>query len=394
MDIIPKNDSCNLLFDKYSDLIFTEEQTNTLNDNINFYYNAKAKHIKQKNKKCVICGKSPGSTFVEKYNEADYIRSLHIYCNNDKPCQGWNTSYGVIFDLQNITQNEKKYIDNLKQMIIINKNDMMFGYKSEKEAIELHDTLIKQLENITDTYANKLYKYLYFSRNEQMNKDIAKIKNHIEDLKKEISINVIGQDYNTAVVNCLKIKDDMKCILKYKELEKIGTGEYLFNINSELVTEEHKEKKKRDTNRKNKKIEEREVEKETEQEEKEKSSSKSDAKHKKEIEKELKHLFDTFEIIEELLQVDQDYLEQVEKELTHLKKKIKKHGTEDQKSQFELLNNLYKERLDIVNAEKENKEEAERKSIKEALEGEQTEELQKQSAELKQQLESEMEELT
>lgn len=29
----------------------------------------------------------------------------------------------VIFDLESITQNQKVYIDNLKHMIIINKND-------------------------------------------------------------------------------------------------------------------------------------------------------------------------------------------------------------------------------------------------------------------------------
>jgi hypothetical protein len=391
MDIIQSNDSCNLLLDKYADLLLTEDQKSSLHDSINFYYNSKAKYLKQKNKKCVICGKPPGSTFVEKYDDVDYIRSLNIYCNNEEPCQGWSASYGVIFDLESITQNQKKYIDNLKHMIIINKNDMMFGYKSEKECIELHETLISQLEAVTDTYASRLYKYLYFSRNEQMEKDIEKIRNHIDILKKDISLNVIGQDYNSAVINSLKIKDDMKCLLKYRELEEIGRGEYLFNEGSVFVINERGEKKKRETNRKKKKIEEREVEKE---EEEKPSKKKTDSKSEKIIEKELKHLFDTFDIIDELLDLDPDYLEQVEKELSDLKKKINKHGTENHKNEFDLLNNLYKERMQEKEAALYMKEEAEKKSIREALEGEQTEELLKESEELKKKYESEMEELT
>jgi hypothetical protein len=390
MDIIQSNDTCNLLLDKYADLLLTQDQKSNLHESINFYYNSKAKYIKQKNKKCVICGKPPGSTFVEKYDDIDYIRSLNIYCNNEVPCQGWSASYGVIFDLESITQNQKKYIDNLKHMIIINKNDMMFGYKSEKESIELHETLISQLEAVTDTYASRLYKYLYFSRNEQMEKDIEKIRNHIDNLKKEISLNVIGQDYNSAVINSLKIKDDMKCLLKYRELEEIGRGEYLFNEGSVFVINERGEKKKRETNRKKKKIEEQEVEKEEDKSSKKKTNSKSE----KIIDKELKHLFDTFDIIDELLEVDPDYLEQVEKELTDLKKKINKHGSENHKNEFKLLNNLYKERLKEKDAELYMKEESEKKSIREALEGEQTEELMKESEDLKKKFESEMEELT
>lgn len=391
MDIVASNDSCNLLLDKYADLLLTEDKKTSLHDSINFYYNSKAKYLKQKNKKCAICGKPPGSSFVETYDDVDYIRSLNIYCNNDDPCQGWSASYGVIFDLESITQNQKKYIDNLKHMIIINKNDMMFGYKSEKESIELHETLITQLEAVSDTYASRLYKYLYFSRNEQMSKDIEKIKTHIDNLKKDISLNVISEDYNSAVINSLKIKDDMKCLLKYRELEEIGRGEYLFNNDSSFVINERGEKKKRESNRKKKNIEEREVEKE-EQEEKS-SKKKTDQKSKKAIEKELKHLFDTFDIIDELLDVDPDYLEQVEKELTDLKKKINKHGSENHKNEFELLNNLYKERRDQKDAELFVKEEAEKKSIREALEGEQTEEFMKESEDLKKKLESEMEEL-
>jgi hypothetical protein len=393
MDIIQSNDNCNLLLDKYADLLLTQDQKSSLHESINFYYNSKAKYLKQKNKKCVICGKPPGSSFVEKYDDVDYIRSLNIYCNNENPCQGWSTSYGVIFDLESIIQNQKKYIDNLKHMIIINKNDMMFGYKSEKESIELHETLISQLEAVTNTYASRLYKYLYFSRNEQMEKDIEKIRNHIDNLKKEISLNVIGEDYNSAVINSLKIKDDMKCLLKYRELEEIGRGEYLFNEGSVFVINERGEKKKRETNRKKKKIEEQEVEKE--EEEKEKSSKKkTDSKSKKMIDKELKHLFDTFDMIDELLEFDPDYLEQVEKELTDLKKKINKHGSENHKNEFALLNNLYKERMQEKDAELHMKEEAEKKSIREALEGEQTEELLKESEDLKKKFESEMEELT
>ena len=382
--VIPSQHDCSILVSKYTDLLLTEEQQSMLHDKINYYYNEKAKYSKKAVKKCIFCGDPSGSTFLESYNNDTYIRSLKILCNKKPPCGEWNTSFGVVFNLESLIRTQKKYISNLKKSIIINKNDMMFGYKSEKDALELHDILIKQLEALTDTYSTRLYNYLYFSQNDQMKKDIDKIYLHMKEIKQEIAGDIMRSDYISCVNNSLKIKNDMKCLMKFKTLNTLGYEEYLFNDGLSFTENENLEKKKRKKLLAEKSIIDRE-QKKYEKEEKKISKSESTKKSKKKaIEKELKHLFTSFELIEELLKDDPDYLEQIDKELTKLKKDIKKYGTEDDVNQLDILMQLYEDQLSAKYERDNYEQEKEQKSIQDALNSE-------DNLELKREIENEME---
>jgi hypothetical protein len=392
--VIPDT-GCSSLVDKYTDLLLTDKQKKEISDRTNFYYSMKQKSLKKVGF-CVLCNKrfasntnKKTSQFITEYDDTTYCRTLEIFCFADHPCKGWKLVYGVVFNLEEMIQQHKKQIEELKRAIIINKNDLMFGYKARKDAIELHETLIAQLEGIMETYSTRLYKYLSYANNNRMNEDIDKINKHITLLTEDIKGFVAQEKIREAVEASLAIKSDYVCMKNLKQLQENSYREFLFNCQSQFVEDEEmsikenkKASKEKEVIEKTQKKKKKEMEKEVEEGEEKKEKNK-----KKKIEQELNHLFMTFDIIDELLDADPDFLDQISKEIKKLKLMIKKHGTEEQVGEFKTIEDLFATKFSEVENKKRDREKEEHDKMEQLLSGENDENL-------KQQMEEEMEELS
>lgn len=371
-EYLQKDNGCSMLVDKYSDLLLTDKQKKEIADKTIYYYSMKKK-VSKKKRVCVLCNKTfpqnvKATQFSSSYDDITFCKTLEIKCLADPPCKGWKLTYGVVFDLEKLIRDQKSHIDNLKRSIIINKNDMMFGYKSNKDAIELHDILVSQLEGIMDTYSTRLYQYLSYANNNRMNEDVDKINKHIVLLTEEIKMFVSQEKIKEAVESYLSIKNDYACLQKMKKIQENSYQEYMFNCQSQFIEDEIviiKEKKK---SSKQKEVIEKTERKEkaimTKEEEKEK---KKEQKTKQSIEKELHHLFDTYEMFDDLLEDDPDFPEQTMKEIKSLKTKVKKYGSEEQKMEFKTVEELLGEKLKEIKSKKYQKEEKEREKIQTLL---------------------------
>lgn len=386
-----KDNGCSMLVDKYTDLLLTEKQKKDVVDKTIYYYSMKKRAAKKK-RLCVLCnkpftGNARESQFHSKYDEMTFCRTLEIKCLANPPCKGWKLTYGVVFDLEKIIRDQKTHIDHLKRSIILNKNDMMFGYKSNKEAIELHDILVSQLEGIMDTYSTRLYTYLSYANNNRMNEDVDKINKHIVFLTEEIKRFVAQEQIKEAVESYLSIKNDYVCLKKLKHIQENSYREYLFNCKSQFVEDEIEVVNKKKNVSKQKEVIEKTSRKEkvavSKEEEKEK---KKEEKTKQAIEKELSHLFDTYEMFDELLKDDPYFPEQTMKEIKTLKTKVKKYGNEDQMMEFKTVEGLLGQKLKEIKSKEHEKEEKDREKIQDLLNA-------PDDNNLKEMVESEMEEL-
>lgn len=385
---------CSVVVDKYTDLLLTDKQKKEIVDKTNYYYSMKKKSLKKRGV-CVLCNKAYAantnkktSQFVSGYDEENYCRTLEIVCFASSPCKGWKLIYGVVFNLEEMIQEHRKQIETLKRAIIVNKNDLMFGYKARKDAINLHETLIAQLEGIMDTYATRLYNYLSYANNNRMNEDIDKINKHITHLTEEVKTFVSQEKTKEAVESSLAIKSDYVCMRTLKQIQENSYREFLFNCESQFVEDEEESKKEKKKASKEKVVIERtQKKKSTEHNKEADSEKKKEATKKKKIEQELNHMFMTFDIIEELLEADPDFLEQISTELKKLKLMVKKNGTEEQKGEFKTVEDLYATKFKEAEQKKADNEKEERDKMENLLVSEPDETL-------KQQMEEEMEELS
>lgn len=385
---------CSVLVDKYTDLLLTDKQKKEIFDKTNYYYSMKKKSLKKRGI-CVLCNKPFSSNtnkktrqFVSEYNTDTYCRTLEIVCFSSSPCKGWKLVYGVVFNLEEMLQDHKKQIETLKKAIIVNKNDLMFGYKDRKEAITLHETLIAQLEGIMDTYSTRLYNYLSYANNNRMNEDIDKINKHIIHLTEEVKVFVSQEKIKEAVESSIAIKSDYVCMMTLKQLQENSYREFVFNCESTFVENEEESKKEKKKASKEKEVIERsQKKKETELGKEVNAEKKKEETKKKKIEQELNHMFMTFDILDELLEADPDFLHQISTELKKLKLMVKKNGSEGQKEEFKTVEDLYETRFKEAEQKKANQEKEERDKMENLLVSEADDDLKKQ-------MEEEMEELS
>jgi hypothetical protein len=406
--------------EKLLDLLLTEEAEAKLHTKIRHYYQMKAKSILDMEDGmgyCVWCngsfdaaGPSASSPqFKESYDPTTYCRTLEIDCPASPSCnKKEKIVFGVVFNLEEMLREQKQKMEELKHKIIINKNDLMFGYKGRKDAIAYHDTTVAQLKALMDTYASRLYQYLSYANNQKMNEEIEKLDREMSSFAREIklflappssgstpaaaaSLHLETEGIEEAVKAAVHIKEDYACINRLKKIQEKAYKEFLFNCESKFAEDEEQlvEEKKKKSKEKSV-IESSEHKREREMDKYAKVESKEEKKEKKMIEKiqkEITHLYDTYEIFDELLQNDPEYYEQTEKEIAELTKLLKRQGTEAQKKEFHDIQEMYLEKFLKMEEAKRQKEQEDKDRIQTMLTSGENDE------ELKKQLEDDMEEL-
>ena len=369
----PTKSDCNTLVEKYTDLLLTDQQNKQVMDGINFFYKKLEVHKKQKRNVCVLCGKNSANTtkrspFISSYNDTTYCKTIEIKCPAATPCKGWKMVFGVVFNLENLVRNQKKHIEELKKSIILNKNDMMYGYKNQDDAIEYHETMVAQLTALTDTYSTRLHKYLSYASNNRMKEDMDKISKQIVLLTTEIKKNVYNQNYKEAVNASLQIKADSVCLNKLKSIQENSYKEYLFNCESQFMLDEARitdEQEERTTERKRVKRTTKKIM--TAEEKKLQKENRALGKGRKMIDKEIQDTYDAIDIMEEMSSTVPDFLESTISDFKKLKTKVKKYGNESQQEEVETLNNMLTQRLEDKKQKQREKEEEEHQKISNML---------------------------
>lgn len=391
------------------DLLLTEEEEDQIHKKIKHYYQMKAKSAESMGEGtgyCVWCNapfdtfkKNAPRQFKESYDTSTYCRTLEITCPATPSCNKHEKIvFGVVFNLEDLLHKQKKTIEELKQKIIRNKNDLMFGYKERKDAIAYHDATVAQLKGLMDTYSIRLYQHLSHANNHTRNEEIDKLQRDMAIFATEIKgfltptmATLETEGIEEAVKASLHIHRDYVSMHHLKEIQGKAYKEYLFNCESTLAEDEGKLMTQRKKRSREKTVIEASAQKRgREMDRHDKMESKEDKKEKKileKIQKEITHLYDTYEIFDELLQNDAEYHEQTEKEITELSKLLKRNGTEAQKKEFHDIQEMYLEKFMKMEEAKTKKEQEDKDRIQAMLTSGENDE------ELKKQIEEEMEEL-
>lgn len=167
------------IFNQASEINNPKKEKVTINEVLNEYYKLKSKYEdnfhdkyikpilrsegKSKREKrleyqklprpeCINCKRNVGSIFTIKKNTQEYSRIFIAKCGNlDDPCP-----LNIVFDYSGRDELDKEIlkhdtdIKEIKNKIIFDKNNMMFGYIDQNKAVEIFNTDTTELKEITE----------------------------------------------------------------------------------------------------------------------------------------------------------------------------------------------------------------------------------------------------
>ena len=191
--------------------------------------NEKRREFQKLVPKCINCKNPGGTIFSIKYNDEKDVRELKAICGAKFNTCNLNISIsaGKYYLFPDILKEFEEEIYNLKQKVISDKNNILFGYISTEEALDRFNDLKEQINDNVSLLQSYLEEYIKIvdnkETNELVNKEIEYIYNYISSIKEAIkNFNETNntQYVNDAVdiyINSLHPSSKKLLKLKYKE---------------------------------------------------------------------------------------------------------------------------------------------------------------------------------
>jgi len=167
--------------------------------------NEKRREFQKLVPKCINCKNPGGTIFSTKYNDEKDVRELKAICGAKVNTCNLNISItaGKYYLFPDILKEFEEEIYNLKQKVISDKNNILFGYISTEEALERFNDLKEQINDNVSLLQSYMEEYIKIvdnkETNELVNKEIEYIYNYISSIKE--AIKKFNETDNTQYVN-------------------------------------------------------------------------------------------------------------------------------------------------------------------------------------------------
>lgn len=146
--------------------------------------------------KCINCRRPVGSIFSTKVQEDG--RHLIALCGDRKsPCPfNININLGLVQNIQDNLRNDETSLNDYKRDVIVDKNDLLFGYITAEEAVVKFDKLKDQVTEFTKVYEFTLQTYLNIVDNPIKKAELEKLQ--MEFYNNLDNFNTMIKQYNTT----------------------------------------------------------------------------------------------------------------------------------------------------------------------------------------------------
>lgn len=179
--------------------IIEEKENEKENDNgiesLNKYNKLKQQYFYNKyNVKCVNCKRNVKTDFLTKYNPDNNSRVLTASCGDTvNPCK---LNIEIVLNpvqlLDKIVNKERDMLNAYQLQIIKTKNDLLFGYITQDEAIEIFENTKILIRDTTVQLETYLIKLLNVTHNTQKQTDLltkqTELYEHIQNFKTHITM--------------------------------------------------------------------------------------------------------------------------------------------------------------------------------------------------------------
>ena len=128
--------------------------------------------------KCINCKRRVGTIFVNKFNEEENVRKLIATCGSvESPCiLNIELLINPVHLLTDLVNDTKTKISESQDKVIRTKNDLLFGYISQDDALNIFDTLKNDIANDTVSMETNLFKLLDITHNTERDSQIKQLQ--------------------------------------------------------------------------------------------------------------------------------------------------------------------------------------------------------------------------
>ena len=134
--------------------------------------------LNQTKPKCVNCKRNVGTIFSNNFNAENKNRILIAKCGDiNAPCElNIELSLNPVYLLDEQVRQNKKDLTSNQDVIIRTKNDLLFGYLPEEEALKIFENVTVDIEENTKNMEINLYKFLNITHNTKEYEKIKELK--------------------------------------------------------------------------------------------------------------------------------------------------------------------------------------------------------------------------
>jgi len=146
--------------------------------------------------KCINCRRPVGSIFSTK-NQEDGRHLIALCGDRKQPCPfNININLGLVQNIQENLHNDENTLNEYKRDVIIDKNDLLFGYITAEEAVVKFDKLKEQVTEFTKVYEFTLETYLNVVDNPAKKAELEKLQ--LEFYNNLDNFNLMIKQYNAT----------------------------------------------------------------------------------------------------------------------------------------------------------------------------------------------------
>lgn len=188
--------------------------------------------------KCVNCKRRVGTIFNTKFNRETNIRQLIATCGStESPCAlNIELELNPVYLLPDLVRNTRAKMTELQNTVIKTKNDLLFGYINQDDAINKFDHLKTEMDNNNIQMETHLFNLLDITHNTDKEMKVKQLQqtfyinikeykqflNLYEETGNMIHIKNANEYYINTIIPTLKELTDLKYSLKEITLNTYG----------------------------------------------------------------------------------------------------------------------------------------------------------------------------
>jgi hypothetical protein len=178
----------------------------------------KRRELKEFKPKCVNCDKRMGTIFKRQHDEKEETTFLIAMCGDRaNPCNlNININAGNYFLIEDLLKIDEEDLQKLKNTVVKEKNDLLFGFITAEKAVENFDEVKENLNNINLNHQILYERYLNVSDNKEKKETLKRVE--VEILALTDGIKELVKEYNKKK-DAKYIKDAVD--LQIKELNSL-----------------------------------------------------------------------------------------------------------------------------------------------------------------------------
>ena len=141
----------------------------------------KNREFKQLKPKCINCKRAVGTIFKRNVENEEFTVFLDAMCGDRaNPCKlNMHINIGKTFLLEDVLTKDENELKEMKNMIVKEKNDLLFGFITSEKAVDNFDAIKEELNSVTTNHEITFERYTNVVNNREKRERLKHVETEI-----------------------------------------------------------------------------------------------------------------------------------------------------------------------------------------------------------------------